>query len=587
MKKVQKLWKFFDYFRDHFSSSSYRNLIELLYVLYVWKKKKLSKATSFSEFYRGEISAVSLEKHLQQMTKQETLFDLYLDSGFYFVKSLNTKDLVFICSFLEENEDLPAFLNSIGMLIENVKFYDNAFVPKELVELSFGLLDKRVRTVYSPMTTSLNLLERQPEKSFFMEVEERNYRTLLQLAKEVDKVDLHYKINNPLQKPAFVNNKASHLLSKFDAGICFPSFGLKIRNKSFVKNDVFNRFKFYEGKGGIEIPIIEHLLAQVEFQTIVIVPGSFLFKSGKEKDFRKFLIDNMKIEAIFQLPANLFSHTSIETALLVLNNQKKYEDVLLVNLNLEKFFSNQKRKNVLTKIDDAVKLFKERIELEGVSKKVSKAEFENNNFSFAIDRYVLDKETSEMIKLMNQFPTVKLSEIAEIRRAQTLRTFEDGEKFIEVSPSDLPESGFIKAIGKEKLIDSNSKQFKTYSVKRNDVVLSTKGSVGKVGIVGEQSNFIVSQAFHILRPKGGLEEAKYLYLLLKSKLGQMPLQRLASGSVMPQIPANALENMKIPWPTAKKQKKLIQDFEKEIKINNEIEQLKVKLNALYENFLNE
>jgi restriction endonuclease S subunit len=79
--------------------------------------------------------------------------------------------------------------------------------------------------------------------------------------------------------------------------------------------------------------------------------------------------------------------------------------------------------------------------------------------------------------------------------------------------------------------------------------------------------------------------AKYLYLLFKSKLGQAILNRFASGSVMPQIPANALENMEIPWPSAKEREKFLQAFDEEEKINKDIEELRAKLNSLHENFL--
>lgn len=55
---------------------------------------------------------------------------------------------------------------------------------------------------------------------------------------------------------------------------------------------------------------------------IVCFPG-IMYRGGAEKKIRKYLIDNNFVDAIIQLPDNLFFGTSIATNIMVLKNLKK------------------------------------------------------------------------------------------------------------------------------------------------------------------------------------------------------------------------------------------------------------------------
>src|SRR5690625_7652917 len=67
---------------------------------------------------------------------------------------------------------------------------------------------------------------------------------------------------------------------------------------------------------------------------IVEFPG-VLYRGGAEKKIRKYLIDNNYIDAIIQLPPDLFFGTTIATAIMVLKKSKKTNDVLFIDASAE------------------------------------------------------------------------------------------------------------------------------------------------------------------------------------------------------------------------------------------------------------
>lgn len=63
---------------------------------------------------------------------------------------------------------------------------------------------------------------------------------------------------------------------------------------------------------------------------IVSFPG-VLYRGGAEKKIRKYLIDNNYIDAIIQLPPDLFFGTTIGTCIMVLKKSKKDNSVLFID----------------------------------------------------------------------------------------------------------------------------------------------------------------------------------------------------------------------------------------------------------------
>ena len=163
-------------------------------------------------------------------------------------------------------------------------------------------------------------------------------------------------------------------------------------------------------------------------------------------------------------------------------------------------------------------------------------EIEKNNYSFAIDRCVISQEAKELQEVLKQFELIKLEDIAEIRRSQLFKDEGEGKEVYEISPSDFNKAGYTLACGKVKQIGSQYRRLQTYKLEPYDVLLSTKGTIGKVALIGEISDaMIASQAIQVIRVQdtNKKEKAISLYMFFKSNLEQTILSSLVAGVAMP------------------------------------------------------
>ena len=408
---------------------------------------------------------------------------------------------------------------------------------------------------------------------------------LAELINVLEDGNITFEVTNALENPRFFNPDAPHLLKEFDSVLSFPPFNL--RGRLDIDTDMYHRFRYQKGTV-LDIAHFEHILAQTKSKAVVLMPVGFTYRGGSEEEFRKYLVDKNYLEAILQLPPNLHSATSIETTFFVINKNKNDDKVQFINLKDESFIVRDGRKLVLKSLDEILDIYENKKELENISVLVSNEHIANNNHSFAVDRYVISSESKELHTLLEKFELVPLESIAEIRRSQLFKDEGDGKEVYEISPSDLNKAGFTLECGKTKQIGSQYNRLQTYKLEPYDVLLSTKGTIGKVGIMGEISEaMIASQALQVIRIKGGdkKEKAIELYMFLKSDLGQTVLSSLVAGVAMPQIATAEIKQLGIPSVSKEQQKIILSSFYNELELYNEIELLNHKIKTIHANFL--
>jgi type I restriction enzyme M protein len=163
---------------------------------------------------------------------------------------------------------------------------------------------------------------------------------------------------------------------------------------------------------------------------IVEFPG-VLYRGGAEQKIRKYLIDNNYVDAVIQLPPDLFFGTSIGTCIVVLKKSKKDNNVLFIDAAAE--FAHVSSKNKLLpgnqrRILDA---FIARENIKHFTKLVPNADLAENGYNISVSSYVDQEDTREAVDI------AKLnSEIAKIvARQSELRTA------IDAIVHDLEEDG--------------------------------------------------------------------------------------------------------------------------------------------------
>ncbi len=150
---------------------------------------------------------------------------------------------------------------------------------------------------------------------------------------------------------------------------------------------------------------------------IVEFPG-VLYRGGAEQKIRQYLIDNNYVDAVIQLPSDLFFGTTIGICIVVLKKSKRDNRTLFIDATNE--FTRSGNKNKLTaanqqKILDA---FTERIDVAHFVKLVDNAVIADNGYNIAVSSYVekVDNSVAIDIKALN-------TEIAQVvARQSKLRT---------------------------------------------------------------------------------------------------------------------------------------------------------------------
>ena len=151
---------------------------------------------------------------------------------------------------------------------------------------------------------------------------------------------------------------------------------------------------------------------------IVCFPG-IMYRGGAEQKIRKYLVDNNFVDAIIQLPSNLFLNVTISVDIMLLKKNKTDNAVLFVDASKE--FVKVTKNNRLSEdnIRRIVSAVAERKDEPHFARLVPNDEVgsKQNNYNLSVSTYVEQEDTREKIDI------VKLNaEIAEIvAREQKLR----------------------------------------------------------------------------------------------------------------------------------------------------------------------
>lgn len=131
---------------------------------------------------------------------------------------------------------------------------------------------------------------------------------------------------------------------------------------------------------------------------IVEFPG-VLYRPGAEQKIRKYLVDNNYVDAVIQLPTDLFFGTPIGTCIIVLKKSKNDNAVHFINASAE--FRRAGNKNRLTETNQQkiLDIFTAREDSDHFARLVLNEEIAQNNYDLAVSSYVEGKDTREIVDI--------------------------------------------------------------------------------------------------------------------------------------------------------------------------------------------
>lgn len=132
---------------------------------------------------------------------------------------------------------------------------------------------------------------------------------------------------------------------------------------------------------------------------IVQFPGT-LYRSGKEQTIRSYMIENNFVDAVIQLPANLFFGTSIATCILVLKKSKKDGKVLFIDASDQSVHIGNKDKLTAENIEAISKLYFDRVDVDYKAKLVNCEDILANDANLSVSAYVEKEDIREDVDIV-------------------------------------------------------------------------------------------------------------------------------------------------------------------------------------------
>jgi type I restriction enzyme M protein len=131
---------------------------------------------------------------------------------------------------------------------------------------------------------------------------------------------------------------------------------------------------------------------------IVEFPG-VLYRGGAEEKIRKYLLDGNFVDAVIQLPPDLFFGTSIATCIIVLKKSKTDNKVLFIDASSQ--FTRQSTKNTLTAANQQIILdaYSARKSVAHFTALVDHAAIKANDYKLTVSSYVAAADTREQVDI--------------------------------------------------------------------------------------------------------------------------------------------------------------------------------------------
>ena len=291
---------------------------------------------------------------------------------------------------------------------------------------------------------------------------------------------------------------------------------------------------------------IESAVHSFNDQAVILVAAGLLSeRSISTSKMREKLVNDNLLDAVIALPRDSHLSTSIYTALIVLRKQRLPDEPVRF-IDFSKLPLNDGAVNrIVTCLRDKTN--------DTVGTRASRSELALNGYQLSVAIYDKGSATAKLQSLPN---TVPLRDMVDIFRSQSFKQVKDDEsdketlKFREAGISDIDDAGFLTEPSREiEIATDQLRQVDRQKLHTGDILLSVKGSVGRIALVAEdcEDDWLSGQIFMILRPKSGKVTSKYLFRFLKSELCQSYFNELAAGATIKSLRGETVENLPVPY----------------------------------------
>jgi type I restriction enzyme M protein len=183
----------------------------------------------------------------------------------------------------------------------------------------------------------------------------------------------------------------------FEAIVSNPPYSIKWdgdANPLLINDPRFAPAGVLAPKSKADLAFTLHILAWLAVNgtaAIVEFPG-VLYRGGAEQKIRQYLIDNNYVDAVIQLPPDLFFGTTIATCIVVLKKSKHDNATLFVDGSAEFTRSGNKNKLTAAHQQRVLDAFAARKDIDHFARLVDNGEIAANGYNIAVSSYVEQRD---------------------------------------------------------------------------------------------------------------------------------------------------------------------------------------------------
>ena len=374
----------------------------------------------------------------------------------------------------------------------------------------------------------------------------------------------------------------------FDAELCMPPFGAEFKHRETLPRRTVDRLGVSESARLQYEPVaIADALVHARNARIVFnfSSGALFRMVGVEAAAREEMIESGRLATIFDVPTGmLYTTTQITTCIAVLEPEgANNDDVRFIDLGDARFTEKVERGRHEARSDVSWSDAQTTTIDEDAfwARDVSQSDIREQNSILTVARYLRTQSKEALSTFLKHHETRPLADLVEVIRPRAVKKSDDDEYLIrEAAPGDIDETGYLRRPPKEtQLARGALRGARNQHAKPNDVLLSVKGTVGRVGLVpkeapnDEKEFWTAGQSLVILRSRGTIKP-EVLYEYLTNEVVQDHLRSLTGGSAIQSINAKELAALEIPVPDREEQDRIVEAFRRRQERYAEIQRIR-------------
>ena len=286
------------------------------------------------------------------------------------------------------------------------------FTPQEVSELLARIATygkQKVRKVYDPACGSGSLLmqvakvigKENVQQGFYgQEINQTTYN-LCRINMFLHDINFNHfdiALGDTLLDPKHWDDEP------FDAIVSNPPYSIKWKGDEdpvLINDERFAPAGVLAPKSKADLAFTMHMLSWLSADgaaAIVEFPG-VLYRGGAEQKIRQYLVDNDYVDAVIQLPQNLFFGVSIATCIIVIRKNKRDNKVLFIDASNEFVHEGNKNKLSEENIRHILELYTKREDVAHQAALVPQRTIADNGFNLSVNSYVEQEDTREHIDI--------------------------------------------------------------------------------------------------------------------------------------------------------------------------------------------